>query len=460
MGYRSLDKENFQKSLEYFREVLELNHNDSKVFETHKSSPNNTEIIRGKVSEMLSGYLDEFLGIKTGDIEALRGIGWALFGLEKYHDSIKYFDSVLLIKSTDIGALKGKGFALNALNQYKSAVVCFNNILKVKNNDIDTLRLLGWALIELKDFEEALKCFDILINFDEYDEDIIEGRCISLIGAADKNLRTKKFVNALSLYKDYLKEKPLNLWALIGKIEALWFISEDSINKQDFSVALEKINDALNTSEVLQNIDEVPVEDLNNLEILKIEFTKLKFKTLKELGYQYFKEKELEDSLKSFDDSLKINNDSDISSQRHIVLLELGNQSINSKDFELAIDYYDRILVDDDQNYEALLGKTLAKNGLYQYQEALTNFNLLNIKKPDDNKVIEGKHASLLGLGNISLDKNEYKLALDYFNNALTIKPNDEKSLEGKGITLNSLGKFKESIDTFNILLSLSLKIL
>ena len=200
MGYEALDNENFYKSLEYFNEVLEINHKDSNVFVNSYSSPKNTEKIRGKVSEMFSGYMDELLGIKTGDLEALRGIGWALFGQEKYEESINFFDRVLINKSSDIGALKGKGSALSALDQNVFAVKCFDNILEIKHNDNDTLRLLGWALIELKEFEKSLKNFNTLINFDVYDQDVVEGRCISLIGAADQNLKTNKYIPALSYY--------------------------------------------------------------------------------------------------------------------------------------------------------------------------------------------------------------------------------------------------------------------
>ena len=79
--------------------------------------------------------------------------------------------------------------------------------------------------------------------------------------------------------------------------------------------------------------------------------------------YNILIEKNWEKSLKCFDDFLKNSNDSDISSKRHIVLLELGNQSLNQKDFELAKDYYNRILIDDEENYYAILGKALSQNG-------------------------------------------------------------------------------------------------
>ena len=78
---------------------------------------------------------------------------------------------------------------------------------------------------------------------------LFEGRCISLIGAADQNLKTKKYITALRFYNDYLKEKPQNTWAVLGKIEALWFISDNLITKRDYKPALKKIDDALNSSE-------------------------------------------------------------------------------------------------------------------------------------------------------------------------------------------------------------------
>ena len=269
MGYEALDNENFDKSIEYFKEVLEINHKDSNVLANLYSSPKNTEKIRGKVSEVFSGYMDELLGIKASDLEALRGIGWALFGQKEYEESINFFERVLINKSTDIGALKGKGSALSALDQNLLAVKCFDNILEIKHNDNDTLRLLGWTLIELKEFEKSLKNFNTLINFDVYDQDVIEGKCISLIGAADQNLQIQKYIPALGYYNDYLKEKPKNSWALIGKIEALWFISEDLINKMEFSEALKKIDDALSSSEVLLKSDNVPQEDIDNLKNIK-----------------------------------------------------------------------------------------------------------------------------------------------------------------------------------------------
>ena len=55
LGYEAFDKENFDESLEYFNEVLEINHKNFNVLGNSILPPKNTDKIRGKVSEMFSG---------------------------------------------------------------------------------------------------------------------------------------------------------------------------------------------------------------------------------------------------------------------------------------------------------------------------------------------------------------------------------------------------------------------
>ena len=116
------------------------------------------------------------------------------------------------------------------------------------------------------------------------------------------------------------------------------------------------------------------------MEILKIEFLKIRKIALKELGLQYYIVKNWEKALNCFDDFLKTSKDSDISIKRHTILLELGNQSLNQKDYLNAKDYYNKILMDDEENFYAILGKALSQNGISEYQNALNNFNILIIK--------------------------------------------------------------------------------
>ncbi|AUB56333.1 DNA-directed RNA polymerase subunit A' [Methanobacterium subterraneum] len=449
LGEENLDNGNFSPAFTCFQEVLEINHKDSSNF---LKKQGNAEFIKGKASEILAGYLDEFLGIKKGDIKALRGMGWASLGLEEYQNSIDYFDSVLRIRSKDIEALWGKGRAFLELDEQLHASVVFNTILKYDPKNLDVLKVQSNLSFELENYEEALDYYNRILDKEKIDQEAEEGKKKCLILLGDRCLKEREYSQALTYYQDYLLIDSQNHHVLMGKIESLWDIIHELMNFNKFNQAILNVDDALATLEVLLDSD-LPQDEKENIQLLIEEFQKLKFKSLLEQGKTYLQEKNLGKASQSFQDAYNITPHEIASSGIREALLGLGNQSLGSQNYTQALDYFQKILEVCPKDYDTLIGKTFAFNGLKQYKDSLDLCNeLIKINKSDE-RVLYCKKVALSGRGCQYLNKNNYQNALDYFHKALTLESNDIKSLIGNGLALYGLKKFDDALESFNLVL-------
>jgi hypothetical protein len=88
---------------------------------------------------------DKALAINSTDINTLISKGYALSGLNKPDEALRYYDKALAINSTDMRALKSKGGDLLRLGNYTEAIGVSDKILEIRPNDTYALNLKALA---------------------------------------------------------------------------------------------------------------------------------------------------------------------------------------------------------------------------------------------------------------------------------------------------------------------------
>ena len=108
-------------------------------------------------------------------------------------------------------------------------------------------------------------------------------------------------------------------------------------------------------------------------------------------------------------------------------LFNLGIQSLNSKDYKLAIYYFTEVIKLNPKNYQAYYNKGLAKYYLADNKKE---------NKEEYNKLI-----------------NE---AIEDYNKAIELNPNLSEAYNNRGIVKSKLGNYKEAIEDYNKAIKLS----
>ena len=125
----------------------------------------------------------------------------------------------------------------------------------------------------------------------------------------------------------------------------------------------------------------------------------------------------------------------------------LGNTStiladLDSQDQE-AITWYDKTLVEDPNNVNALTSKGDALYGLGQYKEAMALYDKALAINPNYTYALVSKGIVIDNLG-----KNEE--AITWYDKALAVDPSDVHTLTNKGLALYNLGKNEEAITWYD----------
>lgn len=109
---------------------------------------------------------------------------------------------------------------------------------------------------------------------------------------------------------------------------------------------------------------------------------------------------------------------------------------------ELA--YYDKILMTNPNNAEALARKGELLNALERLEEGLKCFEQALRIEPDNYSILDGVAYSMFDLG-------RYQEAVKYYIKSLTIKPNEPAVVRRLAMALSSLGMDKDSVEFCDI---------
>ena len=106
----------------------------------------------------------------------------------------------------------------------------------------------------------------------------------------------------------------------------------------------------------------------------------------------------------------------------------LKNNSMESKNYELALEQFDQLLKEKTNYISALMGKAKSYLQSGQYQEAYDTYLKVLAKDPSD-------HYSLKGIGNAALFLDQADIALSYYKRALVFKPSDAQLYEAIAVS-------------------------
>ena len=211
-----------------------------------------------------------------------------------------------------------------------------------------------------------------------------------------------------------------------GSNENIYYAKEDL--KLSFEVGFKMLESSIN--EIMKNSNDILQFWFAFLSIIMIVFTLIGFFLNNNILENAKKQLEMvENEAKNSIDKIKseAKNETDKliqESSRKIQennLFNLGIQSLNSKDYKLAIYYFTEVIKLNPKNYQAYYNKGLAKYYLADNKKE---------NKEEYNKLM-----------------NE---AIEDYNKAIELNPNLSEAYNNRGIVKSKLGNYKESIEDFN----------
>jgi tetratricopeptide (TPR) repeat protein len=122
------------------------------------------ELMEEEDFEKAIEFYDKVLEIDETDIDALNGKATALDNLGQHEQAIELYDKVLEIDETDIDALNGKATALDNLGQHEQAIELYDKVLEIDQTDIDALNGRALALEGLGRLEEAISNLEKIVE--------------------------------------------------------------------------------------------------------------------------------------------------------------------------------------------------------------------------------------------------------------------------------------------------------
>jgi len=123
------------------------------------------------------------------------------------------------------------------------------------------------------------------------------------------------------------------------------------------------------------------------------------------------------------------------SSSNVLALVQEGSALSNQGNYTRAISYFDKVLVIDPNNKDALYGKGDALIILGNYTQALDYLNKALAVDPNDKYILNEKGNALSFQGNDTQ-------ALQYYDKAISIDPGYKEALFDKADSLNRLGNY------------------
>ena len=129
-------------------------------------------------------------------------------------------------------------------------------------------------------------------------------------------------------------------------------------------------------------------------------------------------------------------------------LIEKGDELVDENKYDVAIEYYDRVLQVAPNDTETLFKKGEALFGLGNYEDAIQYNDKILELDPNDTGALDNKGKALDRLG-------RYDEAIQNYDKSLQIFPNNTDALYNKGVTLGNLSRYDEAIQYYDKVIEL-----
>jgi tetratricopeptide (TPR) repeat protein len=220
-------------------------------------------------------------------------------------------------------------------------------------------------------------------------------------------------------------------------------LTKDEINYKDIKNKLDETNKTQKQiTRILQEVSNIDKKERTNIEEIRakdihISRTELLLKEYLLKGNEYYYRKEYNNAIQCYDKALEIEpNDSKAWNNKGTALGQLGN-------YEEAIKCFDKALEMEPNYAKAWDNKGTAFEKLGNYEEAIQCYDKAIEIQPNDSDTWYNKGIVFYHSGN-------YEEAIQCYDKALEIEPSDANAWYNKGNVLHKLGNYEEAIQYYD----------
>ena len=120
-----------------------------------------------------------------------------------------------------------------------------------------------------------------------------------------------------------------------------------------------------------------------------------------------------------------------------------GNEQLDLRDFEGALNSYEKALKFKPDLHEAWNNRGNALGNLGRLEDAIDSYNQAIALKPDFYQAFSNRGISKYFL-------KQFEEAIDSYNQAIGLKPDSHETFFNRGLAQGKLEKFEEAIDSYN----------
>ncbi|MGD9674805.1 MAG: tetratricopeptide repeat protein [Candidatus Nitrosocosmicus sp.] len=430
-----------------------------------------------KLYEKAIEFYNKALEINLNHVPAHINKATSLVYLEKYEEAIKSLNKALELEKDHPIALENKANILfNHFKDYQQVKEIYQKLIKINSTSYDGLRAYAESLFNLGEYDEALKIYnDLLTNYPEKESDLLfqKARTLSqlrryeeakdvytelynkeqgnkkvLLNLGITWIKLKDYKKAIECFDSALAIDPNYLGALLNK-GALYVEMEDYQKGMEFLSLAKKlqpenpqINFNLGTTYLNQeNYDKA----LENYEVALKYSQEPNFDLLINMGVAYSKLGLLDKSLSSYEKILILD------PQNTEALNNKASLYLDSKKYFHAMETLNKLLSIDKFNVKGLFNRGLCFYHLKRYDEALEDFQeALNLYEHETEKDKKEEHDLRVCVG-ITLGKTgKFEHAHFQYDKANEVMPNSFMVINNKGSLYLEQKKYDKALDFFN----------
>jgi len=259
----------------------------------------------------------EYLAVKSGDSEALRGLAWSEYWLGKLDSAYAGFKAIVDKNQQDGDALTGMGWVLYLRNQHAESLSCLEKAVQIDDKNVNAWRTIAAINFLAKKYAAAENIYKKIGELQPYAVDAYNNQGWSLY-------RENKYNEALAKFNESLRVNKKMGEPYYGLALSYLRLGNNGKAKENFSTAMYLYPAYMDNKELYAILDGEP--------------------TLKELyntlGWGYYYQYSYDKAKFHFENMLKAD------AKNHDAILGIGTIAYVTGNYKQAADEYGKLLPD------------------------------------------------------------------------------------------------------------------